>query len=63
MRLIFGILLVVLGLWFLGGVIRMLPVGTYHRRFLRPSTWGDVVRGLFLSAAGIGVGIFLIVGS
>ena len=62
MRLVFGILLLLLGAWFIQGVIRMLPLGTYRPGFLYPSTRKDLLRGSLLAAVAIGTGVFLIWG-
>ena len=63
MRLVFGILLLIIGLWFLGGAIRAWPPGTHRGVYLHPSKAGDFVTAFLLVATAWGTGIPLICGA
>lgn len=64
MRLVFGIVLLIIGVWFLTVTIRALSlgIGTYRPGYLHPTTRRDILRGFLVSAIAGGVGIFLIWG-
>lgn len=63
MKLAIGIILLLAGLWFLYGTIRMCPPGTRRGKMLWPSTRGDIVRRVFLVLASVGPGVALITGA
>lgn len=48
MNWLFGILLLVIGLWFLGGQIRAWPPGTYRSTYLHPSKPSDFLMAFFV---------------
>lgn len=63
MKLVFGILLLIIGLWFLGGQIRAWPPGTYRSTYLHPSKPGDFVMAFLVITTAWGTGISLILGA
>lgn len=62
MKLAIGILLLIAGLWFLGGTIRGRRVRFTPRGASRAHTWGDFVTGLLLTILFVGTGMCLIFG-
>ena len=62
MSLGFGIVLLVIGLWFFGGAIRAWPPGRYRSVYLHESKAGDFVLASLLICTLWGTGIPLILG-
>jgi hypothetical protein len=62
MKLAIGILLLIVGLWFLGGTIRGRRVRFTPGGASRAHTWGDFVTGSLLTILFVGTGMCLIFG-
>ena len=56
----FGILFVLVGLFFVAGQVRAWPPGTYRPGYLHQSTWGDFVLALFVVATCLCTGAALL---
>jgi hypothetical protein len=63
MKLAIGIISLLVAFWFLGGVIRSWPPGTYRPKMLHPSTIGDLLFGVLLAVTSAATGIALILGA
>ena len=63
MKVAIGIILVIIGFWFIAVTIRACPPGTNRRLFARPSTWFDIANGIILVFLFCGVGIALVLGA
>jgi hypothetical protein len=63
MKLAIGILSLLVASWFVGVLVRMLPVGSYKSSlWLHKSTWGNVITLVVIIAIAAGLGIWLIWG-
>jgi len=63
MKLVFGILSILVALWFVAVLVRVLPVGSYKSGLWRhETTWGNVITVLVVIAVAAGLGIWLIWG-
>ena len=60
LSLIFGIVLLVVSVFFIGVAARAYPPGTYRPRYLHPTTVGDLLTAIGLSAAALAGGLFLL---
>ena len=58
---IFGVLLLVVAIYFVGVAFRGYPPGSYKSgMWLRQSTWGDIITALILSAGSLIGGLVLL---
>lgn len=63
MKLVFGILSLLVALWFVAVLVRVLPVGSYKSSlWIHETTWGNVIVIIVIVAVTAGLGIWLIRG-
>lgn len=61
MATIGGILLLILAAISFLGAVRAYPLGRYRSRYLRPSSWAEIIIGLGLSVGAFVVGLVLLI--
>jgi hypothetical protein len=63
MKLAFGILSLLVALYFVAMLVRVLPVGSYKScLWIHETTWGNVITIIVIIAVTAGLGIWLIWG-